>query len=116
MLLSVIAGTETPGDVAAIMSWFHDNPDLLAPARKFGAGSGRPGEEPERPAEISVASLSASSSSLGSSSGPQEAGGPAWERFMAHLVAAFREARGPFNEPALRREQGDGEDAEARSG
>jgi hypothetical protein len=112
MLLSVIAGTETPGDVAAIMAWFHDNPDLLTTGRGFSAKGGTPSDAPGRPLDISIASLSAASPPSGMPSGRGEASAAAWERFMAHLFAAFREARGSFNEPAIHREADEGVDVE----
>jgi hypothetical protein len=53
-LMALLAGTETPADVAAIMSWFHDDPKRLADSAPGDFGGARPA--PIRPKNLSKSS------------------------------------------------------------
>jgi len=113
-LLAVLAGTETPEDVAAIMSWFHEDPRRLAEARPLKIG--RAGEEQEKDEEgertIAVAKLDskyALPAPAPAQLDSEAAVGASWRRFMDHVFAAFRERRGPFGRTTAGR-KGDDED------
>lgn len=100
-LFALLAGTEAPADIAAIMSYFHDNPSVLAgrmPQATGGGGDAAPSEAP-RPL-IPVADLSSRSPDAPappSSSGSDSARN--WTRFIDHVLAAFRQNRGPLVRP-----------------
>ena len=51
-LFAVLAGTETPDDVAAVMSWFHDHPEYLA--ARSGVLSGGSTHRPPGTQEVSA--------------------------------------------------------------
>jgi len=98
-LFAVLAGTETPEDVAAIMSWFYEDPQRLGDA-VFRVRAGGPSDASASDVEIAVvavADLVPSSAEALHGTKPHET--PAsrnWTRFMNHVFKAFRETRGPF--------------------
>jgi hypothetical protein len=98
-LFAVLAGTETPKDVAAIMSWFQENPDVLS-ERKFVHGTGH--GEPSSPAQEDSSTILVSDLGSDLTLGMHEAGmatnsapSASWHRFMDNIHAAFRQNRGP---------------------
>jgi hypothetical protein len=98
-LLAVLAGTETPADVAAIMSWFHEDPRRLAGAMPMKIGGGADGDEEDngRGRMIAVCELNSSYAvAIPASPGEEVSGAGSWRRFMDQLFASFRERRGPF--------------------
>ncbi len=98
-LMAVIAGTETPADVAAIFSWFNEDPGRLSDAlaeRIGGASSGGKEKLPDN-RTIAVAELDpAYAISVASHLAAHASEGAGWRRFMEHVFAAFRERRKPF--------------------
>ena len=54
--MAVLAGTETPADVAAIMSWFYEDPRRLADVAPEDIGGGS--KDPDAPGETSPRSSS----------------------------------------------------------
>jgi len=93
-LLAILAGTETPADVAAVMAWFCDNPSQL---RQGIGGGGRDGSEPPAEREIDVRDLLEPPPTPGGAGyGMAAAGSVGWERFMAQVLGSFRAARGPI--------------------
>ena len=100
-LFAVLAGTETPADVAAIMSWFYEDPQRLAGLvpEAISGGSDDPGIAAEsdchgrrrRTGRHLRGDLSRRESSA--KTRPQHRN---WSRFMNHVFMAFRERRGPF--------------------
>jgi hypothetical protein len=96
-LFTVIFGNETPQDVAAILNWFHDDPQRLAPpdqnAISHGGQSDRD-DDSER--LVPVAALSGTYTEAFAAAKSSEAGHRNWSRFLDQILAAFREARGPF--------------------
>jgi hypothetical protein len=113
-LLAILAGTETPEDVAAIMSWFHEDPRRLAEAlpAKIRTGEEKEGRGDEDGQTIEISRLSSqfavplpSTAQLDA----EAAAGTSWRRFMDHVFAAFRERRGPFGRTTAGR-AGDDED------
>jgi hypothetical protein len=113
-IASVLSGTETPADVAAMMTWFYENPDFLShtpPAGNFSQDT-RDGDEL---AEIPVAELVPSidrHNLLPTNGTDAEAG---WKRFMQGLFAAFRKPRGPLFSDVRPDIEPDGDDAEESS-
>ena len=112
-LLAILAGTETPADVAAIMSWFHEDPRRLTGAMPMRiSGGGDEEEKDDRPARtIPVAELNSSYAVAAPISAGSETGvGASWRRFMDHVLSAFREKRGPFGRTSSGREGEDDND------
>lgn len=95
-IASVLSGTETPADVAAMMSWFYEYPDFLSQTPS-AVGSSLETKDENEQAEIPVAELVPStyhrSHELPTNGIDAEAG---WKRFMQGLFAAFRKPRGPL--------------------
>ena len=92
-LFAVLSGTETPADVAAVMSWFHDHPDYLSSSPGSRGGEGHP----HGSGEVVVADL------LTAAPVPVPEGGVTgsstsapWRRFVELVLASFREPRGPI--------------------
>lgn len=93
-LQALLAGTETPADVAAIMSWFHDDPSRLSVGAPVPAGRAVTGGQSHQERLIPVSALGegyAHVPSADSQATPQADGG--WQRFMHYVLAAFRERR-----------------------
>ena len=118
-LLAILAGTETPADVTAIMSWFHEDPQRLLTANAMRIGS-RADEQKKgnlQPRMISVAELTSSYAIHPTNSGEAEASGAAsWRRFMENVFSAFRETRGPFGRTSTGRKGDDDDDDDNSSG
>ena len=99
-LMAIIAGNETPGDVAAIFSWFNEDPRRLDAALTTQFGGGPPGKHSRAEdtvilvAELDSRFTVSGAGGAGGGSEPNEAA--SWKRFMEHLFAAFRERREPF--------------------
>ena len=101
-LFALLAGTETPGDVAAIMSWFHEDPDRLGSAAaisNIGASVG--GQKEESDQLIPIAALSqhyveGASATIARAAASQRN----WSRFIDHILQAFRSTRDPFEQSA----------------
>jgi len=101
-LFALLAGNETPSDVAAIMSWFNEEPSRLALIsgdlrRSASAVNER---RPKQNDLIDVSTLRIGSAGRALSR-PFAGDRPtlAWRRFMDHIGAAFRERRGPIAAP-----------------
>ena len=114
-LLALLAGTETPADVAAIMSWFHDDPTRLpsARARMGGGGDGRgPGNTGQT---IAVSTLnSAHALHHTERTGSGGSGAASWSRFMQCVFSAFREKRGPLGQAGAGHKGDDDDDDETQ--
>jgi hypothetical protein len=96
-LLAFIGGNETPEDVAAILNWFHEDPQRLA----SDPGSIRGGGDAEKKSEdevlVPVAALAGDYSDAFAATRGHEGGThKAWSRFLDQILLAFREPRGPF--------------------
>jgi hypothetical protein len=115
-LFALLAGTETPADVAAIMSWFHEDPDRLAPAAPLPAISRAGGRKSEEGDElIPVAALSQQYTEALAAMAHHPSAQRNWSRFMDHIFAAFRTAREPFGQTAAGGVGDDDDDAAAGS-
>jgi hypothetical protein len=103
-LFSLLSGTETPADVAAILSWFHDDPRRLAGATPMKiAGHLEVKGFGSADQMIAINELG-SSFAAAKKEGTETGAGASWRRFMEHVFAAFRNRRGPFED------DGDGDD------
>jgi hypothetical protein len=112
-LMAVIAGTETPADVATIFSWFNEDPGRLADAVAERIGGASPGrmENLSDNRTISVAELDpAYAIPVASHFAVHTSEGAGWRRFMEHVFAAFRERREPFGGTPSGRLREDDED------
>jgi hypothetical protein len=117
-LFAVLAGTETPEDVAAIMSWFYDDPQRLGEAvpRLISGGSNDSNVSDDETAVVAVSELSIGNTAILPARRPHEISADRnWSRFMNHVFMAFREKRGPFatTNTADKGEEEGGEDVEA---
>ncbi len=96
-LLALIAGDETPADVAAILSWFHENPRSLAPSDAKGVdGGGGPQEKDDSEGLVTVAALERDYAADHTVAKIRPAAAERnWWRFIDQILASFRESRGP---------------------
>lgn len=117
-LFALLGRTETPADVAAIMSWFHEDPERLAAAAPGPAtlGSGEHKKDKsdqlipvpalsEHYAEDTFPPMSRSRTSQRN-----------WSRFIDHILTAFREARTPFGQTVAGGVGDDDDDEGGRGG
>ncbi|MBV8729477.1 MAG: hypothetical protein JO336_06680 [Acidobacteriia bacterium] len=97
-ILAALAGTETPADVAVIMSWFQEDPSRLGEAAPHGIGGGGKGPNaPEKPAQVVVvAELSGVAVAATQAAARHKGSGGNMMPFMEYLLAAFRQRRGPL--------------------
>lgn len=116
-LFALLAGTETPADVAAIMSWFHEDPGRLTTGLPETIGGGAGAEILDTSDElIPIADLSIPYDEAFSAASPREANAQQnWTRFIDHILLAFRERRGPFGRAGTGR-VGDDEDDDGSDG
>ena len=95
-LLAVLAGTETPEDVAAAMIWFSEHPEYLSAPPGAGIGSHHP-----TPAhgDVSVSTLLNPIAVETASGQASDASGKAsWRRFVDLILTSFRRPRGPIGD------------------
>jgi hypothetical protein len=116
-LFALLSGTETPADVAAIMSWYHEDPKRLTNALTLDIDGG--GDEKDKPVregvrvqvdELGYASLPSSTEHLNLDGAP----GIGWKRFMNQVFAAFKERRGPLGNTGAGRAGDDDDDDEKK--
>lgn len=98
-LFALLAGTEMPDDVAAVMSFLHENPQYLGSAgSRHGGGGAVDVERNDAARMISLDQLDpvfAHQHAAGQKAPAAEGAG--WQRFMALVFSAFREKRGPLS-------------------
>jgi len=114
-LFAVLSGTETPADVAAIMSWFYEDPRRLADAMPatISGGPDKQNKDDEPARRIAVNELNSTHAvSLARTAESNTTGAVTWRRFIDHVLAAFRQRRGPFGGSLMGR-PGDDEDEDA---
>jgi hypothetical protein len=92
-LLAILAGTETPADVAAVMTWFFEHPENLQMRFSGGGGETSP-DHPETYARVADL-LNPLPQVADDAGGDGDAGaGAGWQRFMDQIFASFRAPRG----------------------
>lgn len=111
--LALLGGTETPDDVAVIMEFFNQHPEQLEKAGRRVSGGRSDGQatkdDPDRSiavSELTIGNGNVLDQGIGNS-GPGSAG---WQRFMQHVLFAFREERGPFADSETNRKGDDDPD------
>ena len=90
--MAVLNGHETPADVAAIMSWFYEDPNRLADAAGPAAmgGWGKDSVAPTQAEEVVVADLSRTGMAVAAAQAAAGKGANAnWSRFMEQIFARF---------------------------
>jgi len=95
-LMAMLAGTETPTDVAAILAWFREDPSRMPTSLSIGGGGGdgRPGASES---VVTLADLKATGLGAHPLSDPSgEETSTAWRHTMALIRAVFRQSRGPW--------------------
>jgi hypothetical protein len=114
-LFALLAGTETPADVAAILSWFHDDPHRLAPADPSGIRSASADANPDDPEVLIPVFALTGQHAEGFTAGttPNTAAHRNWSRFIDQILLAFRDPRGPLGQAGTGRAGDDEEDFEA---
>ena len=112
-LLAMLAGTETPEDVAAILTWFKEDPSRIASSAPGGSHAG---EKKERaPTWVPIEELRAAGHYHSDAGSPGSAE-PAWQRALWLVRSAFSEPRGPWKSGTGENDQGeDEEDRESES-
>ena len=114
-LFALLAGTETPADVAAVMSWIYDNPNVLN--RNLFESHAAAGTKPQ--AEDETIPVNLLGSSLDPTQPSQSPGNKnsqgSWKRFVDAFLASLRERRGPFQGQTAN-PLGDDEDDEDEGG
>jgi hypothetical protein len=93
-IMAMLAGSETPADVAAILSWFRDDPSRLPTDTVVSGGGDGSGSDEAGPSFITLDELTAAAGQDHTHFGAGGAGQPAWRNAMALLRAAFRQPRG----------------------
>ncbi|MFL1463445.1 hypothetical protein ACI6QG_14665 [Roseococcus sp. DSY-14] len=112
-LFAVLAGSEVPSDVAAVLSWACDNPGRLAQGDGPPMG-GRAGRAEPCEARANVASLLGErrGGEPAGGAGAADGGGAGWRRFLEALFSALRERRGPIAGAAEDRADDEGDDGD----
>ena len=103
-LFALIAGDETPADVAAILSWFYEDPHRLAPSDANsirGGGEGKKDDDSDR--LVTIAALSGEYAALAATNTHSTTAHRNWSRFIGHILAAFRDPRGPLEDKSTGR-------------
>ena len=112
-LFAVLAGTEAPADVAAIMSWFFHNPMQLPNAMTTAYQSAQNGGKPNDLKEVAVLISELSCDYVAQPDGfirNDMQGNAAWARFIQEVFVAFRQRRGLIEFTKQRRAKEDTDD------
>jgi hypothetical protein len=108
-LMAMLAGTETPADVAAILAWFKEDPSRLDAADPR-AGAGKPSSSKDTAPVFVPLPLGRPVGHSTSEDRPSGmAGDPAWHRALSMVMSAFRVRRGPWEEAHGRDDEADEE-------
>ncbi len=94
-IFAILAGSDTPADVAAMLAWFREDQERLPGAAKQSGGGA--GEQAEAPTTF-VHTLSLHAGGPGHGHDPADGrSSAAWRHAMALLRSAFSVPRGPWN-------------------
>lgn len=110
-LLAVLSGTETPEDVAAVMSWFFEHPEHLRQAVIGGGGGDRGTAEGDHYTSTSQL-LNPLDNLHRTGAGDRSGSAGSWQRFMDQVLASFRTPRGNL---AFATYHGDGDEEEGEA-
>lgn len=108
-LFALLSGTETPEDVAAIMSWFYEDPKRLSTPKLLAGGSSEASSE-NASATVSVADLISGRTGPAERAHEEPIAAIAWKRFVDSVMAAFRSPRKPFSSTSSENSESDDED------
>lgn len=109
-LLALLAGTETPDDVAAIMSWIYEDPTRLNnPSLTDMHGGNEGGAIKDPDFIINVAALRVAALKPELVTGSNKSGPSHWVRFIDHILVALRQQRGSFAQVRAGSEEDDEE-------
>ena len=99
-LFELIAGNETPADVAAILSWFHEDPRRLAPSDPNDIRGGDGGEKDDDSDRlVTIAALGGDyAAAIADTKTQSTTAHRNWSRFIELILAAFRDPRGPLED------------------
>jgi hypothetical protein len=112
-LFAVLKGTETPEDVAAIMAWAYENPDLLDQmTSRMGGGRDEKVSRGEAMADLASLLGGAPAARPNPQTAPNEPTSN-WQRFIEAFLSQFRTPRGRLSDGL---EQDTDEDADDRAG
>ena len=104
-LFEFIAGNETPADLAAILSWFHEDPSRLVPSDINdirGADRGEKDDDSER--LVTIAALDGGYvAAIADTKTQSTTAHRNWSRFIELILAAFRDPRGPLEDKGTSR-------------
>lgn len=110
-LFAVIAGNETPEDVAAVLSWFYENPLRLVADPEVIRSGGDDAKRDDDDRIVVVAALGGTAPKAFATAEPSDAAGHrTWSRFIEQILRALREPRGPFTGAGTGRAGEDEED------
>ena len=95
-IFAILAGNETPADVAAILAWFREDPSRIPRREAIGGGS-TPADEDTAATFVPLSALQGGAAYHAGPLFPGGAAGSAWRHAMALLRGAFSTRRGPWN-------------------
>jgi hypothetical protein len=96
-LIAMLAGTETPADVAAILAWFREDPSRMPASLAMGGGSATKDQSSGAGQFVTLAALKAASlNEPAHDDGDHGAPSSVWRHAMALLRASFTQTRGPW--------------------
>jgi hypothetical protein len=97
-IFAMLAGTETPADVAAMMAWLRDDPSRWPTRALTGNGGGDSDRADREPSVVTAADLAEAAEGQNVRGNAAKSGwGAEWQRTMAMYRASFRRPRGPFS-------------------
>ena len=94
-IFAILAGNDTPADVAAILAWFREDPARIPRSNVVGGGAAAEGDI-ERATFVPLAALQGGTSTQAGSNSVGGSTEPAWRHAMALLRSAFATPRGPW--------------------
>lgn len=113
-LIAMLAGTETPGDVAAILSWFKEDPTRLPSLSTIGAAGPLVEEATRNSTFVSLSDLANAHLSPHLGDGGTSGNQFAWQRAMSMIRASFSQIRGPWLNADASDDDDEEEDAAAQ--
>jgi hypothetical protein len=107
-LLAMLSGTETPEDVAAILTWFKEDTNRIASAIPGTSSAG--GKRDREAVWVSVEDLRTAGVFYASGGSSQHSTEPAWHRALWLVRSAFSQPRGPWKSDAGEDDQAEEEE------
>ena len=97
-IFAILAGTEAPEDVAAMLAWFQENPDAINLSSKSETGGGEGVDDFKAEPNIRVDHLNKDHARDPRGERVSFGGSdlPGWRRFIELLYSALQERRGPI--------------------